>query len=347
VFISGGGVNPFSELKSVANLYSIFRLHEIDLVLSYTPKGNLYSGLACLLSGRTFVPNVSGLGRAFVKQSAVTYVARLLYRISFQKAAHAFFQNEEDMSLFVKEGFITRGRAERLPGSGVDLNRFSLVIPMSHQRAEPGAGPVFLLVARMLWDKGIGEYVSAAREVRKHYPAVRFQLLGQAGVDNPSAVHPSEIKAWAEEGVVEYLGSVEDVRPFMVAADCVVLPSYREGVPRSLLEAAALGKPIVTTDAIGCRDTVIDGESGYLCRVKDASDLAAKLLKVIELPNSEREAMGQRGRKYMETSFDERIVLNKYLNIIAAVANAQFAEETAAFENAAALDENPQLETRV
>jgi len=321
--ISGGGTNPFAELKSVAGLLSAFRAHKIELVLSYTPKGNLYGALAAIVGGRQFLPNVSGLGRAFIRRSFITRVVLLLYRATFRRARHVFFQNKEDMAFFIAAGLVKPENAERLPGSGVDLTRFALSAVAEPAAApRPAHAPVFLLVARMLWDKGIGEYIAAARLVRQRWPDARFRLLGFLDVSNPSAVPRAQVEAWVAEGVVEYLGATDDVRPFLRDADCVVLPSYREGVPRTLLEAAALARPIVTTDAPGCRDTVVDGETGFLCRPADAADLAAKLLLLIDLPLEQRRAMGLRGRAMIERSFDERIVLERYARVVAACAGA-------------------------
>ena len=313
--ISGGGTHPLRELQSVLRLGSVFRRHRVGLVLSYTPKGNLYSALACIALRIPFVPNVSGLGRAFIRKSLVTRVAKTLYRLTFGRAHRVFFQNLDDMAVFVDSGLVRAGQAERLPGSGVDLSRFSPTAPT----ARAADAPVFLLVARMLWDKGVGEYVEAARSVRALQPGARFQLLGFLDVANPSAIPRTQVEAWVAEGVVEYLGPTDDVRPFLVQADCVVLPSYREGVPRTLLEAAATARPVITTDAPGCRDTVLDGETGFLCRPADASDLADKLLRFIALAPEERQAMGQRGRAFVEQNFDEQRVIERYLDVVADV----------------------------
>ena len=310
--ISGGGTNPLVELKSVVTLWRLLRRERIDLVLSYTPKGNLYSSFASISLGVPFVPNVSGLGRAFIRRSLVTLVARLMYRLTFRRAHHVFFQNMDDMGEFVNSGLVRAEQAERLPGSGVDLTRFTpALLP-----ARTLDAPVFLLVARMLWDKGVGEYVEAARRVRTLYPAARFQLLGFLDVANPSAISRIQMDAWVAEGVVEYLLPADDVRPFLIHADCVVLPSYREGVPRTLLEAAATTRPVITTNAPGCRDTVVDGQTGFLCRVADSQDLADKLLYFISMPLDERIAMGQRGRELMENNFDEKLVLSRYLALV-------------------------------
>ena len=312
IAISGAGVNPLRELGAVLALARVFHRHRIDLVLSYTPKGNLYSALACIVAGRAFVPNVSGLGRAFIRPSLITQIVKLLYRSTFSRARRVFFQNQDDLDTFVQAGLVPATLTERLPGSGVDLQRFQPAPPPQHA----ADAPVFLLVARMLWDKGVGEYVAAARQVRRRYPGARFQLLGFADVDNPSAIPRQQLDDWAAEGMVEYLGATDDVRPWLIQADCVVLPSnYREGVPRTLLEAAATARPVITTDAPGCRDTVRDGVTGWLCRPADADDLAQRLLDFVATPAAARAAMGAEARRFMEQHFDERQVIARYLAI--------------------------------
>ncbi len=316
--ISGGGTNPFFELRSVFMMWRLLRDQSIDLVLSYTPKGNLYAALACMMLGVSFVPNVSGLGRAFIRQSFITRLVRFLYRLTFRHADHVFFQNLDDMKMFVSKGFVSLERSERLPGSGVDLSRFTPLLFNSFVTIE---APVFLLVARLLWDKGIGEYVQAARKMRQLNPNVRFQLLGFVDVANPSAISRAQVESWVAEGIIEYLGVTDDVRPFLAQASCVVLPSYREGVPRSLLEAAAMALPVITTDAPGCRDAVVDGETGFLCRVKDAQDLFDKLDCFVSLSHKQRQTMGQLGRAFVEKNFNEQFVLQRYLETARFVAD--------------------------
>lgn len=314
--ISGGGTNPLQELHSVMRLRALFKRERVDLVLSYTPKGNLYSALACMVLGVPFLPNVSGLGRAFIRRSPVTWVAQALYRLTFRRAQRVFFQNPDDMAVFVGAGLVRPEHAERLPGSGVDLVRFtSAVLPVN-----PADAPAFLLVARMLWDKGVGEYVTAAREVRRAYPRATFRLLGFMASDNPSAISWEQVNSWVLEGVVTYLGPTDDVRPYFADADCVVLPSYREGVPRVLLEAAAMARPVITTDAPGCREALIDGETGYLCRTADAQDLQAKILRFVALSPADRLEMGRQGRAFVERNFDEHAVLDRYLKVVAVIA---------------------------
>jgi glycosyltransferase involved in cell wall biosynthesis len=187
------------------------------------------------------------------------------------------------------------------------------VIPKPTQRR---GGIRFLLIARMLWDKGVGEYVAAARKVRRRHPDAEFCLLGFLDVQNPAAISRAQMDEWVAEGVVNYLGVSDDVREQIAEADCVVLPSYREGTPRTLLEAAAMGRPVIAADAVGCREVVDDGVNGFLCRVRDADDLAATMEKMIGLSVEERVEMGRRGRKKVEREFDERLVIGAYLRVI-------------------------------
>jgi glycosyltransferase involved in cell wall biosynthesis len=185
------------------------------------------------------------------------------------------------------------------------------------EKYKKNANVKFILVARMLYAKGIVEYVNAAKHIKKTHPNVGFYLLGPADVDNPSAINQSTIDSWSNKGYIDYLGPVKDIRKYMSNVDCVVLPSYyAEGVPRSLLEAGAMGKVIITTDSTGCRDTVNDGVNGFLCAPKNVEDLINKLEIVINMTGSDRIHMGLNSRKKMEKEFDEKIVLDKYKEAI-------------------------------
>lgn len=309
VRFSGAGTRPWRELATVFTLRRALRDERIDLVLSYTPKGNLYAALAGRGLQVAQVMNVSGLGRAFTSPGATSGVAHLLYRWTVARAAWVFFQNKEDRRLFVETGYVREDRTSRLPGSGVDLGTFTPASLPSHE----ADGGVFLMVARLLWDKGVREYVDAARALRKQWPGVRFQLLGPLDRSPRSGVPRAALEGWVAESLVEYLGETDDIRPFLRAADCVVLPSYyREGVPRSLLEAAATMRPVITTDAVGCRDTVDPGISGLLCRPRDAADLGEKMAQFLAMTAEQRKAMGVAGRQKMEREFDERLVIDAY-----------------------------------
>jgi len=235
---------------------------------------------------------------------------KFLYRVALRHPRKVFFQNEEDRLEFVRDGLVARDRTERLPGSGVDVQRFTPV-------AKAGGGKfVFLFIGRLLSDKGIREYVEAARTIRSGSPDVECRVLGVIDRGNPTAVSTVEVRTWEAEGVIRYLGFVDDVIPHLAKADCVVLPSYREGCPRSLLEAASMGIPLVATDVPGCRQVVEDGVNGYLCRPYDAKDLAQKMKMMIRLSDAERNRLGAAGRAKMLRDFDERIVLDHYMSAV-------------------------------
>lgn len=311
---TGAGTRWRQELACVRALRRLLHEEAVDVVLSYTPKGNIYAGMALWGRPARLIANVSGLGRSFVEKTLLTRFVRLLYRQALARAAWVFFQNREDHAIFLQAGLVRAKCSSRLPGSGVDLTRFAVTEPAGAKAADMLD---FLFVGRLLWAKGVGQFVEAARIVRQRHPKSRFRILGALATPSGDAVPVHALQDWANEGIAEYLGTTDDVRPILQAADCVVLPSvYREGVPRSLLEAAASGKPIVTTDAIGCRDTVDDGSTGFLCRPGDISDLARQMLRFAELPPEEKLAMGLRGRRKMEKEFDERLVLDAYWRVL-------------------------------
>ena len=285
------------------------------VVLSYTVKPNIYASLAARLVGVTVINNVSGLGTAFLRGGWLGGVVCSLYRVALRRSHRVFFQNDEDRQVFIEKRLVAPARTGLLPGSGIDLVHFS-PLAFDGSSLRNGAGLVFLMVARLLWDKGVLEFVEAARRVKALFPESRFQLLGFLDVKNQTAVGRSDVEAWVKEGVVEYLGTTDDVRPFLADADCVVLPSYREGTPRSLLEAAAMGRPLLATDVPGCREVVIDGVNGLLCRLRDSEDLAEKIMQMIAMPMSALLQMGQESRRLAEMRFDEQIVIRKYLEAI-------------------------------
>jgi glycosyltransferase involved in cell wall biosynthesis len=304
------GTNPVLELFALIRLIYIFKLIKFDFVFSFTPKINIYMGIVTRILNLSFIPNVSGLGRVFIKISPLTLFVKFLYYISFRDAQAIFFQNSDDLEEFVKLRLVTPERCCLLPGSGVDLDHFNF------RRIENrGSGNLtFLMVARLLWDKGIGEYVEAARLIKNIYPNTRFLVLGPHGVDNPSAVDFATLSQWTNSGAIDYVGMVSDVRPYLEMADCVVLPSYREGMPRSLLEASAIGRPIIAAASPGCRDAVVDGQTGFLCKVRDVGSLYQAMIDCISLSYEERLQMGAKGRIRAEALFSESVVINKYLS---------------------------------
>jgi glycosyltransferase involved in cell wall biosynthesis len=319
VVFDGSGTRPWRELATVWALRRAFVRERIDVVLSYTPKGNIYSALALTGQPATLLMNVSGLGTAFAYDGLLARVVRALYRASLRRAAWVFFQNDDDMARFRSRNMVDASRTSRLPGSGVDLEAFRAQMPADRADADP----LFLMVARLLWDKGIGEFAEAARRVKKEYPRSRFRLLGALVPDHRGGVPEATLRQWVEDGVLEYPGMVDDVRPQLKQADCVVLPSvYREGVPRSLLEAAASARPVIAADTVGCRDALDDGISGFLCKPRDPEDLARQMLRLLALSDAERRRMGEAGRAKMEREFDEGCVIAAYRQCLNALGHS-------------------------
>ena len=311
VDIDAGGTHPVNDIKTFLSFCKIYRQLKPAAILNFTPKNNIYSTLAGWLCGASCINNIAGLGILFINESLPSKIARLLYRVTQSKANKLFFQNEEDRTLFLNNKMAPSELTDRLPGSGADLSRFKW------SPASDDGQVRFLLIARMLYDKGIQQYVDAARILHKKYPDTEFQLLGFLDVDNPSAVSRKAMEEWVAEGVVNYLGTSDAVDQEIGTVDCMVLPSYyREGVPKSLLEAGAMGKPIVTTDNVGCREMVDDGVNGFLCEPRSADDLALKLEKIILMSHEERLAMGRKSREKIEREFDEKIVIQKYLDAV-------------------------------
>jgi glycosyltransferase involved in cell wall biosynthesis len=309
-----------------------------DLCVLFTIKPVIYGSIASWINRTPSISVITGLGTAFIADNFLTRVVETLYRLALSCSSRVFFLNSEDKHLFCSKGIIQDSKfITTIPGEGVDLRLFKkdgaeaiICENASQVRSFPGIiiepnqsdcndGFSFILVARMIRDKGIVEFVDAARIVKQQFPAVKFKLLGYIGVQNRGAISQKEIDNWVREGVIEYLGSASDVRPFLKNSDCVVLPSYREGIPRTLLEASAMSLPIITTNVPGCRDVVEDGVNGFLCTPHNAHDLADKIKILLGLSAEQRSEIGRRGREKVECEFDERIVIEKYREAILSI----------------------------
>jgi glycosyltransferase involved in cell wall biosynthesis len=312
--MENGGTNPLKDALLTWRFLRLFIDERPDIYLGYTIKPNVYGSIAAHLLRISVINNIAGLGIVFGRIGFLQKVVRILYRLALNRSAKVFFQNNDDRNLFITDALVKAELTDLLPGSGVDLSRF---VPMSIPSANSETRKFrFLLISRMLWEKGIGEFADAAKLIRYNWPQTEFCLLGFLDVQNPDAVSRTEMDSLVASGI-NYLGASDDVRVEIANADCIVLPSYyREGTPRTLLEAAAMARPIITTDAVGCREVVIDGVNGYLCKVRDAEDLAAKMNQMLCLSVEQRKEMGLRGRAKMQSDFDETIVIKKYLTVI-------------------------------
>jgi glycosyltransferase involved in cell wall biosynthesis len=311
--IDRSGLNPWADFRLFWAYRRLFSQRKPAAYLGFTIKPNIYGSLAAASLGIAAIPNVSGLGTAFIRQGALQQIVTRLYRLAFRRTPVVFFQNEEDKELFVDRRIIRPAQARVLAGSGVDLERFS--------PAPPAVGPpTFLFIARLLRDKGIVEFVDAARKLRQDLPHARFQLLGPIDPGNRTAVTRTELDSWLKEGLIDYLGVTDDVRPFIAAATAVVLPSYREGMPRVLLEAGAMARPAIASDVPGCRDIIEDGVNGYLCEVRDVLSLADAMRRMAELPAARRLAMSEAARRRVQQKFSETGVVDAYLKALAEIA---------------------------
>ena len=294
------GLNPWRDFGTVRALRRLFLAEKPDRILAYTAKPVIYACLAARWTGRPPVfAMITGLGYGFGglswRQRLIGWIVQGLYRLALREAAGVMFQNPDDRDLFIQLGLVPPDLPiTLLNGSGVDLERYA-------PRPLPEA-PVFLLIARLLADKGLREYYQAARRLKVRYPRARFLLVGDLD-PNPLSIRAPELADWQADGTIDYLGQLDDVRPAFAAARVYVLPSYREGTPRTVLEAMAMGRPIVTTDAPGCRETVVEGRNGFLVPVRDVDALAAALERFILEPEL-AERMGRESLAIAREKYD-------------------------------------------
>ena len=310
VTMDNTGTNPLRDLKLTYRLYKIYKKIQPDLILHFTIKPNIYGTAAATLLGIPVINNVSGLGTIFMKDNMVNSLAKFMYKLAFRYPKRVFFQNGDDRALFIKEKLIKAEITELVPGSGIDLERF---IPKEFKKNKEFT---FLLISRLIYDKGIIEYVEAVKSLKLKGISAKFQLLGAPDPSHKRGITSKMLEQWINNDIIEYLGTTDDVRQFIDNADCIVLPSYREGTPRTLLEAASSGKPIVATNVPGCNHVVENNYNGFLCNLKDAEDLAVKMYNMLLLNEDALELMGKNGRKKVEKQFDEKFVVEKYLESI-------------------------------
>jgi glycosyltransferase involved in cell wall biosynthesis len=330
--LSRRGSRPWSEAASLAGLVGLYQRLQPQLVHHVTVKPVLYGSMAARITGvRAIVNAVSGLGYVFIASGELARMRRravlAAYRVAFRgRGTRVIFQNEDDRGLFVQAGLVPRERTVLIRGSGVDLAAF-------RPRPEPPGPPVVVLPARMLFDKGVGEFVDAAAALRAQGVVARFVLVGDTDDGNPAAIPADRLRHWQEEGSVEWWGHRTDMAGVLSGAHVVCLPSYREGLPKALLEASAAARPIVTTDVPGCRDVVRNGENGWLVPVRDSASLTERLRELI-LDAGMRARFGRRGREIAEAEFGvERVVaatlaLYRSLATVSPVATLQPFKET-------------------
>ncbi len=310
--VQRNGLNPIADMKTFLNLKHVFKKEKPDLVLAYTIKPVIWGGIAA-----RFCPNIkfygliTGLGFAFqkgsFKRNLLSSIATNLYRLALSKASKVIFQNPDNLQAFLDKNIIVKEQAMRVNGSGVSLEHYC-------RSRLPDSEPVFLTIARLLGEKGLREYVRAARLVKEKYPSVIFKIVGPDD-PSPDGIPVSEVNEWNELGIIEYSGSSNDVRPFINNCHVFVLASYHEGMPRTVLEAMAIGRPILTTNVPGCKETVINGENGFLVEKANVEQLVEKMVWFIE--NRARwEFMANKSFELAKERYDVRKVNNDLLNIL-------------------------------
>lgn len=308
-----GGLSPWADLMLLRSYRRIFRDVVPDIVLSFTIKPNVWGNLAIGGSQIPVINNVSGLGTAFIDRPLLKWFVSSLYRRAFRRSSRVFFQNAEDVEAFVEAGLVTSAQAALLAGSGVDLGRFAV------SSSPPTDTFCFLFVGRLLRDKGLNELAMASRMLKQEGRIFTVRIVGPRDPENRSAIPVGQLEAWEREELLTFVGALDDVRHEIAGCDCLVLPSYREGLPRTVLEASAMGRPIIATDVPGCRQAVQHGVTGLLCRAYDAAELAKAMKEMMDLDRGARVSMGMKGRVFMEQHFSQDRVVELYREAIANV----------------------------
>lgn len=309
--LDSSGVNPIKDTYLIFQIYNICKIIKPTAVLNFTIKPVIYGTfVARLLGGVPVINTITGLGTAFISTGFTNKVAKCFYKFTFKHSHLVFFQNPDDQQFFKELNIISRDNTKLVSGSGVDLVKFK---PIKNKKRE---NIKILFIGRIIADKGIYELIESAKIIKKEYSNVTFILMGMLGVKNRTSISKNEVDNWVNNGLIEFVPFKDDIRCILGDSDLVVLPSYREGTPKTLIEAASMGKPLIATNVPGCREVVIDEVNGFLCQVKNSASLANKIKKFIELDYSRKIEMGKKSRELAEEKFDIIKVNNCYINEI-------------------------------
>ena len=309
-------VNPLRDMQLTAELTRLYRKHKPDLIIHYTVKPNIYGTIAARMAGIPSIAVVTGLGYSFLHNGLVNRTTTMLYKWTSRFQSKLVFENSDDFELFVAEKLVDRNKCVAVSGCGVDTEYFK---PNGEYRSGSDNETVFSFIGRLLYDKGLKEFIDAAHLVHEQNKNARFWIFGEIDRDNPSAIKERDLVSWVKDDVITYHGAKDDIRKYIELSDCVVLPSYREGMSRVLMEAMSMERPVITTDTPGCRQTVIEGKNGLLVPVRDAGSLAEAMQRFLDTPAQERQRMGEAGRELAVRIFDEKIVASQIYTIISDV----------------------------
>lgn len=307
--LSKRGINPFKDLKLSNQLRKIYKKEKPDIIFHYTIKPNIYGSIMARCLNIPSVAVLTGLGYSFIEGGIVSKIAKLLYKISLNLSKEVWVLNEDDKNELLKKKIVKKDKIFILPGEGVDVSKFS---PIENIEKEDKEKTVFLMVARAFYDKGFREYIEAARRIKEKYENIEFQFLGALGGDSKNGINEEVMNSLEKEGVIKYLGHRKDVNIIISKSDCIVLPSYREGISKVLMEAASMERPLIASNVTGCKELIEDGKNGYLVQAKSVVDLVEKLEWFIKLSPIERDLMGKNGREKILKEFDEKIIIDIY-----------------------------------
>jgi len=301
--VERNGMNPIKDIKTFKSLHNFMKKEKPDKVFAYQAKTIVYGSIAAKLNGISEVyPLIAGLGSIFrgkgFKNTIVKSIMKIEYWVACKCSEKVFFQNHDDKNEFIENGLIKDGKTVIINGSGVNLDKFKQT-PLPQEST-------FLFIGRLIKDKGIMEYLEACKQIKSRFPRVRCLLVGPYD-SNPSALKPEELQPYLESNIIDYFGEKSDVRPFIAQCSTYILPAYHEGTPKTVLEAMAMGRAIITSDAPGCRETVIDGENGYLVKVKDVQGLVDKMDYLINHQDINR-VMGNESAKIAIEKYDVKVV---------------------------------------
>ena len=312
--VGSSNENPIHVIKYVFQVFKALKKIRPNLCLTFTIRPAIWGNIITRILNIPTITNITGTGPLFTSNSFVYKVARLMYKFVLRDTKKVFFQNYDDMNLFIANKFISPEIGERIPGSGVDYMKF---FPRNVNRKKHRPF-VFLFIGRLIKDKGIFEYISAARMIKNEFPSVCFKVIGPLWSQNLRAniITQDELHSWIDEEVIDYLGEKKDVRQYIADSNCIVLPSYREGTSNVLLEAASMERPAIASNTTGCKEIVDDGKTGFLCNVQDANDLVNKMKKMLALSEEERVQMGRNARIKIINEYDKEIVINAYLRSV-------------------------------
>lgn len=310
------GHNPFKDLVIIFRLFYIYTKLKPVVAFHFTVKNNIYGTWASFFSNTPAVNNISGLGTAFIKKGFLSFIVKILYRLSQPMAKRVYSQNIEDFNLLANKKLISRKKLFLLPGSGVDINKFK---PNFNSKKVNTFR--FLFVGRILADKGIYELIHAIENINKNEIQCQLWICGFKNSKNISAINDDQIKNWQNIPGVTWIEPNDEIEKIMKDVNCIVLPSYREGMPRSLLEAGAIGLPSITTDVPGCRNIIQDNINGFICEARNSKSLELAMLRMLNTPNEDIIRMGKAARNIVENRFDEKIVIDAYADVLSSFAD--------------------------